>query len=313
MRNAILQADKVAFGGSDQPEIWRVFAHRGMGWFAGSIDGADAFPAQDFHTPPPATSQRATLTGTVTDPITGEPVAGALVAITGHDSGFLGDYTDVTDAQGHYAINFVLPGRYKKVVVNAPGYEIVSRAVNVQPPSTTRNFRIRFDWAASANGGQITAFNGPDYSEFGCGPDKAIDLTQANGWGSTTGNNDGDPTNVFIPKFIVVELPQTIDITSFAVDPTATCGDAGSASTGDFRIETSPNGTAWTTAATGTFDSTDRFHYNEVTPTGGTTAVNFVRFTILGNQVPDFATNCPDGNFSGCSFTDMTELEVFGS
>lgn len=41
--------------------------------------------------------------------------------------------------------------------------------------------------------------------------------------------------------------------------------------------------------------------------------VRFVRFTITSNQTPDFATNCPGGAFSGCSFTDLTELEVFGS
>jgi extracellular elastinolytic metalloproteinase len=40
--------------------------------------------------------------------------------------------------------------------------------------------------------------------------------------------------------------------------------------------------------------------------------VRFVRFNMLGNQTPDFATNCPDGNFSGCQFTDLTELAVYG-
>jgi extracellular elastinolytic metalloproteinase len=117
---------------------------------------------------------------------------------------------------------------------------------------------------------------------------------------------------VFIPKFIVVHLPQTIDISTFAVDPSNTCGDAGSASTGQFQIDTSPDGSTWTTAAAGTFDASNRAKYNEVTPTAGMTGVNFVRFQMLGNQTPDFATNCPDGDFSGCSFTDMTELEVFG-
>ena len=38
-----------------------------------------------------------------------------------------------------------------------------------------------------------------------------------------------------------------------------------------------------------------------------------MRFTMLSPQVPDFATNCPDGAFGGCEFTDLTELEVFGS
>ena len=46
---------------------------------------------------------------------------------------------------------------------------------------------------------------------------------------------------------------------------------------------------------------------------GTGTGVRFVRFTMWGNQTPEFATTCPHGAFSGCSFTDLTELAVFGS
>jgi extracellular elastinolytic metalloproteinase len=312
MRNAILQADKVAFSGVDQLDIWRAFKHRGMGWYAGAIDAGDAFPAEDFHLPPPAGTPRATLHGKVTDPVSGDPVPGALVSVTGHDSGYIGDYTAVTNANGLYTMNGVLPGTYPKVIVTAPGFEFATTPVNVEAPDTTQDFKIRFDWAATASGGSIADSNGPDFSGFGCGPDEAIDLSQGTGWVSTTGDDNGTPTNVFIPKFIVVHLPETIDISTFVVDPSNTCGDAGSASTGQFEIDTSPDGSTWTTAAVGTFDASNRAKYNEVTPIAGTTAVNFVRFQMLGNQTPDFLTNCPDGNFSGCSFTDLTELEVFG-
>jgi hypothetical protein len=140
-----------------------------------------------------------------------------------------------------------------------------------------------------------------------------IDSSQATVWGSTTGNDAGDPTNVFVPKFVVIALPAAVDVADFAVDPSAGCGDGGSASTGDFRIETSPNGTTWTQAASGTFTLDDRGRLNTVTPTAGTHGVRFVRFTILGNQTPDFATSCPGGAFSGCSFTDLTEIEVHGA
>ena len=47
-------------------------------------------------------------------------------------------------------------------------------------------------------------------------------------------------------------------------------------------------------------------------PATGTAPARYVRFTILGNQTPDFATNCPDGAYGGCSFTDLSELAVFG-
>ena len=57
----------------------------------------------------------------------------------------------------------------------------------------------------------------------------------------------------------------------------------------------------------------DRGHLNEVDLTAGADSVQYVRFTIESNQTPDFATNCPLGAYSGCSFTDLTELAVFGS
>ena len=104
-----------------------------------------------------------------------------------------------------------------------------------------------------------------------------------------------------------------MDIDSFQVDPTATCGDGGSASTGGFTIETSTDGGTFTEAASGTFGVADRGHLNEVDLTAGADGVQYVRFTIESNQTPDFATNCPNGAYSGCSFTDLTELAVFGS
>jgi hypothetical protein len=110
-----------------------------------------------------------------------------------------------------------------------------------------------------------------------------------------------------------VKLPRAVTVSGFGVDPSATCGDGASASTGGYRIETSPNGSTWTTAATGKFTSADAGRINKVSPTAGTAAVRYVRFTITSNQTPNFASNCPDGAFDGCSFTDLTEIEVFGS
>ena len=155
-------------------------------------------------------------------------------------------------------------------------------------------------------------FNGPDYTDFGCGPEQALDLSLGTGWGSTTGNTKGTPTNVFVPKFLTVDMKRKVNITSFAVDPSAACGDAGSASTGAYQIETSPDNVTWTVAASGTFTEADRGRLNLVKPTQASLGIQFVRFTILGNQVPDFAVNCPDGGYDGCAFTDLTELQVYG-
>jgi extracellular elastinolytic metalloproteinase len=308
MRNAVIQADLVGYGSRHTPRLWQIFAHRGMGWYAGATSGADVFPAQDFHVRPAAQAPRADISGAVTNPITGKPVPGAVVRVAGQSD----LYSAVTSATGHYTIANVFPGTYKKVVATAPGYEVVNHAVNTSSP-TQGNFSIRRDWAAAAGGATIPEFNGPDFSSAACGPQGAIDLSLGSGWGSTTGDDVGTPTNVFQPKHIIVDMQAPIDITAFGVDPAATCGDPGSASTGHYRIETSPNGTTWTVAHTGTFTPADRGRINEVAPTAGANGVQFVRFTILGNQVPNFATDCPDGPFAGCQFTDLTELEVFGT
>ena len=109
-----------------------------------------------------------------------------------------------------------------------------------------------------------------------------------------------------------MKLPQAITVKEFSVDPSANCGDGASASTSGYRIETSADGTTWTTANQGTFTADDLGQLNSLAPSAGATGVRFVRFTILGNQVPDFATDCP-GPFTGCVHADLTELEVFGT
>ena len=114
-----------------------------------------------------------------------------------------------------------------------------------------------------------------------------------------------------IPKHITVKLPTTITLDGLAVNPSSTCGDPGSSSTGDYRIEASTDGTTWTTVDEGTFTSADR-KLTELTVSTPVPDVQYVKFTMLSPQVPDFATNCPSPSYGGCQFTDMTELEVFG-
>ena len=317
MRDAILRADLAVYNRSHTAAIWKVFANRGMGFYAGAIDAADTTPGEDFHTPPPASKpHNGVVAGTVTDPTTSQPVQGAVVRVTGQGD----QYADTTDAQGHYAIGGLVTGTYAKVVASAPGYfgdAKPGKAVVQDPsaPTTTTDFSIVRDWAAASGGGAVADFDGPDYSPQ-CGPEGAIDLSLSTGWGSTTGDDNGTPTNIFVPKSITIKLPQAVDISTFGVDPTATCGDGGSASTGEYRIETSPdaNPANFVEAAHGTFTSLDRGQLNSVALNAGTgTNVQYVKLTILSNQTPDFATNCPDGPYSGCSYTDLTELAVFGS
>ena len=82
MRDAIIQADLVKYGQAHTPALWKIFAKRGMGYFAGAVDGNDANPAEDFHRPPaPQTAHDGTIAGQVTDSQTGDPVAGAVVTL----------------------------------------------------------------------------------------------------------------------------------------------------------------------------------------------------------------------------------------
>ena len=105
MRNAIIQADLVNFGGANETALWSIFAERGMGYFAASTsDGVN--PIEDFSVPPDcATSDCATISGKVKDKATGKPVRrSAESSVPGLDSGFASDLADTTDSAGHFSI-----------------------------------------------------------------------------------------------------------------------------------------------------------------------------------------------------------------
>ena len=309
-RNAILQADLVNFGGAHHNTIWQVFAHRGMGWFAGSVDGDDTQPVEDFQTPPPP-SPFGKLLGKVVDQDTGKTIEGIRVGFGGHSSGFASDLAGLTKQNGLYEIKRVPVGTYPKVFATGAGYDrvVLPTVAITADDATIRNFSLRRDWASIFGGASVKSFTGPDYSDFGCGPDKAIDQTLGNGWGSDSIDANGAH---FTPE-IVVQLPISITVTEFGIDPANTCGDDATASTKDYRVETSPDGTNWTVAKAGTFGDADRGRLNLVQPTAGAANVRYVRFTMLSQQlVAPCSGPGANPNQSGCPFADMSELEVYG-
>jgi extracellular elastinolytic metalloproteinase len=310
MRNSILEADLLVNAGKKQSKIWQVFAARGMGWFAGAVDGDDAAPVEDFSTPPPASTPRGTLTGRVTNLDTGTPVVGAVVAFGGHNSGFAGDYAAVTDGSGVYTISGIIPGTYPKVFSRGPGYDPIVQTVAVASRTNTLNWALRRDWAASGGGATIADFTPPDYTPFGCGPGGLIDQSQGSGWGSNAPTNP-DPGGP-LPKFTVIALPVAVNISQLQVNPSNTCGDAGSASTGDYKVESSTDGTTWTVVNAGHFGVADRRMTTIPLGAGSTAGVRFVKFTMIGTQVGDIGGSCP-GAFSGCDFMDSVELAVYGA
>ncbi|MCO8276137.1 M36 family metallopeptidase [Actinoplanes sp. TRM 88003] len=305
MRNSILAADRVVNNGKNAKAIWKVFAKRGMGYFAASIDGDDAQPVEDFSLPPSANTPRGTLKGKATDADTGAAVAGLTVAFGGHASGFAGDYRATTAADGSYSISGIIPGTYAKVFARGSGYDIVVKTLSINSGTKTENWSVRKDWAASSGGAGIVSFTGPDYTPFGCGPAQLIDQSQISGWGS-----DVAPEGVNA----VIRLSGAVDVSELVINPSATCGDDETASTGGYRVETSVDGTTWAVAASGSFPN------GTVTPTpvalaaGTGDGIQFVRYTMLTTQGQD-AGLCPAGQpptVSGCVFQDSTELAVYG-
>jgi hypothetical protein len=314
MRNSILQADMVVDSGKKITKIWQVFAHRGMGYFAGAIDGDDTTPVEDFSMPPAADTPVGTLTGKVLDDATGTGVPNAVVAFGGHNSGFSGDLAAVTDANGNYTISNIFPGTYPKVFARGAGFDLKTQTVSVASRIQALNWSLRRDWAASSGGGTIVTFTSPpDYTPFGCGPTGLIDQSDGTGWGSDSPTNPEPAAQNPQPKSVVIGLPQAVDISEIQINPTATCGDAGSASTGDFTVETSVDGTTFVLATSGHFSVGNRNKRTSITLNAGTTAgVKFVRYTMISTQVADVGGTCP-GNFSGCNFMDSTELAVYGT
>ncbi len=296
MRNSIIQADLVNFGGANESALWSIFAERGMGYFAASTnDGVN--PIQDFSLPPDCTTSHcATISGTVKDKATGKPVAGVSVAIPGLDSGFASDLADTTNSAGHFSIANVPVHTYHLFSIRGSGYEPL--VVGNLPVTGDLSLSVKLirDWASIEGGAKVGKFTPPDYGAFGCGPEQLIDLNLGSGWGSdAVGSTSG--SHVKGPRKVVIKLPKAVDVTSFAVASYGACGDGPSAGVKKFKIETKTNGGSWITAFVGTAPSNDKLM--TYVPHSGTANVRFVRFTMLSNHGDPL-------------FMDVMELSVRG-
>ncbi len=227
-----------------------------MGFFAADLGSNDTAPVADFHTPPAPAARTATLTGRITDTDSGTPVSGATVMFANH-----ADLSTTTNGNGQYTIHNVAPGTYPYVLVLARGFDgIALTSVHIANGGNTVNHSIRRDWASLAGGGQVKAATAPNLTNFGCGPANAIDGSQASGWGSYAVNFGGDPAQGLPaaptgPRAVVIQLPHTVDIRQFAVDPGATCGDDDTASLRQFQISVSSDGSSYHQVASGAFGS----------------------------------------------------------
>jgi extracellular elastinolytic metalloproteinase len=159
MRNAIIQADIAVRGGAEVDAIWAAFAARGMGFFAGTEDGSDTAPVENFDPPPAAGGPTGTISGRVTDSVTGAPLGGIVVGIGGLETA-PSSFVATTNANGVYSIGPVPVGTYPILVFRpGAGYERFSaRTVEVGDGATvTVNAR-----SAAAPTGPSTSATGPD-------------------------------------------------------------------------------------------------------------------------------------------------------
>ena len=276
MRDAILVADNVAYGGTHHAELWAGFAERGMGYFATTNDTFDVDPHADFNLPPicPGASC-GTLTGRVVDPTAGgDPVAGAVVRIAGGQQGMPLDRYAVSGPNGGFRIADVPDATYRNVEVALDGYATrVLHAVRIDG-TTHRRIGFRRDWAALSGGAVIVGYTGPDRSGTSgeCGPRGAVDGSLATSW----------LTSADEPRSLTIRLPRPVGITAFGIDPSAICAGAF-ADTKALDIWTRTEHGPWVLAFR-TVDGLPGDRVTVVRPRAGRSAVREIRLVLRSPQ-----------------------------
>jgi extracellular elastinolytic metalloproteinase len=295
MRNAILQADLVYSGGTNQAALWVIFAERGMGYFASST-GDSVEPIEDFSTPVDCAAVTCgAISGKITDKGSGKGLSGVDVGVAGLNSGFGWDLAATTSSNGTFSITDVPFHTYPLLQVTRKAYEPIDLTNIVVDGDEKVNGKLVRDWAAIEGGAKLGKYSPPDYAPF-CGPEFAFDLDLGTGWGSDAVGSDVG-SNYTGPRKIIVKLPKAVNISSFAVASDGTCGDDPSAGVKKFKIETKTNNGDWVTAVAGRIDNDGALHVFK--PTAGKQGARFVRFIMLSNHGDPL-------------FMDMMELSVRG-
>jgi hypothetical protein len=303
MRNSILAADTLA-GGEDHDLIWRVFAHRGMGYDAQATSGSDIAPVAGFALPPAKNTPKGAVGGRVSDADSGKPLAGVPAGLSGFLSGLDSDFSALSGTDGGYRITGVPAGNYGPVIVGGSGFEpVILNTVTVKGGRTAGGFdaSVRRNWALLNGGTKVVSLKAKD---IGCGPGLALDANPDTGISFFSQDNANDPGE----KVFTIRLPAPVDVAQLVVDPSANCGDDLSASLGGYRVEFSKDGKAFETASEGEFGAADNQPTELAVPEGIKGGVRFVRMTMKSNQ--GVATE-PSGGST--DYLDMTDLSLYGT
>lgn len=173
-RDAYLAADVMRFGGANQAELWRAFAHRGMGEFAVTNGNTDNEATPNFESA--AESNEATVTFSALAPDEGNAAVSAKIYVGRYEARAvpIAD-TDAGTTLGATA-KFV-PGTYD-FIAQAPGYGAFRFTRTFAANQTTTVLALMpTNWASGSKGGSATG----DGSNLG----NLIDDTEATQWSAT--------------------------------------------------------------------------------------------------------------------------------
>ena len=302
MRNAIVQAAWTQHGSDDWESLWNVFATRGMGWWASTEGPDDTSPEPNFdptEDTPTSPSSRGTVTGRVLAE-GGAPVAGATVAVAGHDSGIPGvtQLSSPTDANGRYTLAGVPSGQYPDLYASKAGYAQPTTALSVGGGATTvKDFNpFRRDWASLTSGGSATT-DGPNFAADGCGPAQAVDDNKDTVWSTTA---DEGPHN------LVIDLGRTVNVSSIRIDPGAGCGDDANAALKSYVLAASDGpGKPYEQIGAGTVGAADPRGYVTLPLSGDRAGRRLIRLTAIAPV--SLSQDAPR------PYMDVSEVEVSGT
>ena len=291
LRNALLI---VSTAQATDEDIWKVFAARGMGYFASTEGAGDETPHADTVDPhhPPDDLEQSTLAGVVRDE-DARPVAGAMVQVGEPGAGGLGPFLGATTAaDGRYVLRGYT-GQHALVSASKAAYAPdLAEDVVIDEDGGELDFTLLRDFSSAAGGAAVEGFTGQDNTAVGCGPGGLIDDAGTTVWSTDRGA---------APRAVVVDLGATVDVASIRVDPAAGCGDDDSAALGSAEILVAgAPGAPFAPLSSPTFNPGDLGRLEPVF-SGVRTGVRYVKLVAEAPQ---------GGAGAGADFIDVAELQV---
>jgi extracellular elastinolytic metalloproteinase len=342
-RDAMLAADKLRFGGANQTELWRAFAHRGLGHGAVTTSSDDDQPTPGFDSPLEPNGTVSFVAVAKDGDAAGSPVKASV---------YVGDYqarvTPVADTDGATALGNAaqfVPGTYS-FVVQAPGYGLVKFTRAVDAGTSTLTIALPTNWASTSSDAST--------SGDGVNQGKLIDDNENTNWASLSGAVAGKQVTVTLPgrhvltsaRVSALNHPSTCDgvdeeqgtcILGSGDDPDATSQNRFTAlraftiQTCDSSVKNCSLDKSWVTALNSAADAFPAARPRPVAPDDNLrsfdlqdAAATMVRLVVKTNQCtggPDFQgdqDNDPSNNSDCMSSASATkvraaELEVVSS